>query len=260
LSGQAITEDSNPSGTTFQQQPRFNDLPTQANSNGLDPETIVTVKIDGVEKQIPLREALSGYAAHSKVTQVTQEMAAYKVKAKQLDTFVDHLNSDPHGMLQDLAGKLKVKVEFPGSANASEPDDDYPDEVSAEVALANERRIAALEAAMTSQAQISETEKTISRLQAEHGDAFRPEATMAYATAHPGLSLEQAHKLMMYESGGAVAPPVSDATANADILSGIAPGSPTNQGAPPVPERAAPESVRDAFTRAAALEGIQIGV
>lgn len=56
---------------------------TQPASPALDPNTMVTVKVDGVEQQIPLQEALNGYMRQADYTRKSQALAQQRQQYQQ---------------------------------------------------------------------------------------------------------------------------------------------------------------------------------
>jgi len=64
---------------------------------------LVTIKVDGEERQVPIRELQSGYMRQADYTKKTQGVAADRQKLQFADALQSGLASDPYGTLQALA-------------------------------------------------------------------------------------------------------------------------------------------------------------
>lgn len=65
-------------------------------------DRLVTVKVDGVELQVPLKDAVAGYMRQADYTRKTQEVAAIQREAEALRQFRESFQNDPAGVLAAL--------------------------------------------------------------------------------------------------------------------------------------------------------------
>lgn len=148
----------------------------------------VTVKVDGQELAVPLKEALDGYSRQSDYTRKTQEIAAERQRLAQAEAIYQALEADPEGTMRALQDAF-------GLAQQSAPDgadDEWADPT--------EQRIAALEAQIAAQqeaARQAAIDTEISTLKTQYGD-FDETQLLAHAVKYGIPNLEAAYAHMTY--------------------------------------------------------------
>lgn len=153
---------------------------------------VVTVKVDGEEQQVPVREALSGYMRQADYTRKTQQIAADRQDIQFAQALRQGLERDPLGTLQALAQHYGLVGQ-----QAEQPQFDDP----------LEARIYELEQALT--AKVSQLEsfygqtlldREIDRLSNTYAD-FADHLDDVIATAATrDVSLEDAYKIVTYDN------------------------------------------------------------
>lgn len=148
----------------------------------------VTVKVDGQEQAVPLKEALDGYSRQSDYTRKTQELAAERQRLAQAEAIYQALEADPEGTMQALQEAFGMGVN-PGQADES---DEWADPT--------EQRIAALEAQIAAQqeaARQAAIDQEIVGLKKTYGD-FDESTLLAHAVKYQIPNLEAAYAHMTY--------------------------------------------------------------
>lgn len=69
---------------------------------------VVTVKVDGEDIQVPLKEALNGYMRQADYTRKTQSAAELRREAEAFRAFRDAFQKNPQGVLQALQQNLPM--------------------------------------------------------------------------------------------------------------------------------------------------------
>lgn len=147
----------------------------------------VTVKVDGQEQAVPLKEALDGYSRQSDYTRKTQELAAERQRLAQAEAIYQALETDPQGTMQALQEAFGIAAQ---SADAA--DDEWADPT--------EQRIAALEAQIAAQqeaARQAAIDTEIAGLKQTYGD-FDESSLLAHAVKFGIPNLEAAYAHMTY--------------------------------------------------------------
>lgn len=148
----------------------------------------VTVKVDGQDLAVPLKEALDGYSRQSDYTRKTQEIAAERQRLAQAEAIYQALESDPQGTMQALQEAF-------GIASQSTPaggDDEWVDPT--------EQRIAVLEAQIAAQqeaARQAAIDQEIVGLKQTYGE-FDESQLLAHAVKFGIPNLEAAYAHMTY--------------------------------------------------------------
>lgn len=146
----------------------------------------VTVKVDGQEQRVPLKEAIDGYSRQSDYTRKTQELATERQRLAQAEAIYQALEADPEGTMRALQEALGV-----GNANQAESD---------EWVDPTEQRIAVLEAQIAAQqeaARQAAIDTEIAGLKKSYGD-FDEAQLLAHAVKFGIPNLEAAYAHMTY--------------------------------------------------------------
>lgn len=146
----------------------------------------VTVKVDGQEQYVPLKEALDGYSRHSDYTKKTQELASERQRLAQAEAIYQALESDPEGTMRAL------QEAFGLASDDSSSVDEYLDPT--------EQRIAQIEAQLAAQqeaARQAAIDTEIMGLKKSYGD-FDEAQLLAHAIKFGIPNLEAAYAHMTY--------------------------------------------------------------
>lgn len=220
---------------------------------------VVTVKVDGEERNVTLKEARDGYQRQEDYTRKTQELAE---RQREIDAY-NQLNAafaaDPEGTLRALAQQAGVNLfEAPGDSESSEELDP------------SEARLRQLEEWHRGEEQRRNRELVDSTFQSLHdkfGDAVDDEALARYAVERNYSidQLEDAFKAMTYDKAIEQARSAAEAeraqgeqdrAAAKDELpavhGGASNGGPVKAGNKPV------TSIRDAWAQAKAEHKISL--
>lgn len=149
-------------------------------------ERQVSVKVDGREQLVPLKEALDGYSRTSDYTRKTQELASERQRLAQAEAIYQALESDPEGTMRAL------QEAFGLAGQDSSQADEYLDPT--------EQRIAQIEAQLAAQqeaARQAAIDSEISSLKASYGD-FDEAQLLAHAVKFGIPNLEAAYAHMTY--------------------------------------------------------------
>lgn len=211
----------------------------------------VTVKVDGQQQSVPLKEAMDSYMRQADYTRKTQELATERQRLAQAEAIYAALEADPTSTIQSLQEALGVDLQ-----GMAPQDDVYVDPT--------EQRIAVLEqqiAAQQEAARQADIDREIDTLHASYGD-FDDTALLAHAVKFGIPNLEAAYAHMTYndvltQSQAASQKQAADDAAlaakrEAALVAGghTAPGGVVTQGAG---EKVA--SVWDAFRLAQRMHG-----
>jgi hypothetical protein len=111
--------------TDQQQEPEYTDKAYLDIDDDLA-QRYVRVKVDGVDEEVPLREALSGYSRQADYTRKTQELAQQRQQAEYALTVQRALQSQPEETLRLLARQHGVQFEQspPPYMGREQPSDD----------------------------------------------------------------------------------------------------------------------------------------
>ena len=151
-------------------------------------DRIVTIKEDGEEKQLPLREALSGYLRQSKFTRSMQDVAAQRAEQQNASTeaaasdvaqkLYNEMSADPIGVSKMVLAEAGIRVgKTPVVGSAV---DDWGDPVESE-GDPTTSRLAALE-------QQLQQERAARQLESKRS-AIRQEA-IELSARYPGVDLK----------------------------------------------------------------------
>lgn len=165
---------------------------------GQPQEQMVTVKVGGVEMQVPLSEAIAGYSREQDYRKKTMDLAEERRQMEKsledYNSLRDRLNSDPVGTVTALAEAYGVET--------LDTDPSVDEDLSPE-----DRRVAALEAELkqlkdsfNDTKAVSAVEKEMQALQAKFPDSD-PDATLKWAhdNGFGRGQLEHAYKAMMFD-------------------------------------------------------------
>lgn len=146
----------------------------------LDPNTLVTVKIDGTEQQVPLGEALAGYQRQSDYTRKSQSVAQREQELAQADALYKAFEADPIGTL-DLLNEQLADLRDNGTFENEEPDPVQQRLDAHEQFIQQQQQEAAVQSVNTE----------IAKLKAQFGD-FDREALLQHAIDLGGVPLKAA--------------------------------------------------------------------
>lgn len=148
----------------------------------------VTVKVDGQEQAVSLKEALDGYSRQSDYTRKTQELATERQRLSQAEAIYQALEADPQGTMQALQEAFGIA---PQSAGA---DDEWVDPVEQRIAMLEQQIAAQQEAARQ-----ADIDREITDLHSRYGE-FDEGALLAHAIKFGIPNLEAAYAHMTYDS------------------------------------------------------------
>jgi len=143
-------------------------------------EQLVTVKIDGVEKQVPLSEAIAGYQRQADYTRKSQTVAQREQELAQADALYQAFQADPHGTLALL------EQQFASLQDNGDFSDEEPDPVAVKLAEHDQFIQQQREAAA-----VQQVNDEIARLQQQYGQ-FDRDALLQHAIDNGGLPLDVA--------------------------------------------------------------------
>lgn len=249
-----FNEGAAPPANTFGGEGEPAQAPAQPAAN-IDRNQMVTVKIDGVETQVPLGEALDGYIQNATYTQKMQEFRAQEAQYKASADFVARLEADPAGTMKLIQEHYQL-----GSQEPSGYDGGY-DQPDPEV-TALKQQITQMQQQMERSEAQRQLDTTLTSMYAEIGDGFDRDKVVQYAVDNNISDVRQAWKAMEYdrlktlEQGQQVQSANQTAAQQAlldqasGVLPGIAPGA--TRGGPTTgqPVTGSVNSVTDAFLAA----------
>lgn len=151
-------------------------------------ERHVTVRVDGQEQAVPLREAMESYMRQADYTRKTQQLATERQRLTQAEAIYQALEADPEGTMRAL------QEAFGYAPEQSASDDLFVDPI--------EQRIMALEAEIAAQqeaARQADIDREITDLQNRYGD-FDEDALLAHAIKFGIPNLEAAYAHMTYDT------------------------------------------------------------
>lgn len=150
---------------------------------------LVSVKVNGEERQVPLSEAVNGFMMQSDYTRKSQELAASRKKAAQAEAIWDAIQRDPTNTISLLAEEFGVGV----GRNVSDVDDFDADDRAAIAPL--EAKIRQLEA----REQRRELDRQLAGLRDRYGE-FDEDALLTFAMKEGIQSVEAAYKAFTFEN------------------------------------------------------------
>lgn len=164
--------------------------PNEAAKQYLDPEAVgghlVKIKVAGVEKEVPLADALKGYMREADYTRKTQELSAQARRLNQAEQLVAALEQDPVRTLKQLADAYEIDVDNGLQPQEPDPNRDMLRSLHQEVQ------------ALRGQSVQQKIDAEIAQIQEAYGD-FDLRSTAAYAVDR-GLSLTDAYKTLNFDA------------------------------------------------------------
>jgi hypothetical protein len=154
-------------------------------------EQLVTVKVDGVETQVPLSEAVAGYQRQAHFTKGQQAIKAREQELAQADALYKAFEADPLGTLELLNEQFE-ELRQQGTDNefGNEPDPIQQKLTEHEEFIQQQRETAAVQA----------VNAEIYRLQKQYGD-FDRESLLQHAIDLGGVPLQAALADLLLTSG-----------------------------------------------------------
>lgn len=265
MNGQVQPPGSNPSVPNPFGQPTFQQQ-MAAGAQAAPTQNLHTVTVEGQQVQVSYQELLNGYAAHQKVTQVSQELAEAQRSVGEYKRFFDSMQADPQSIIDQIRTKYPDRTTGTLRDNS---DDGIDDPMSAEVDQLK-AELAQLRTQQASSVQQQRLDLEVNRLERVYGDQFDRTQILAFATAKGMDNLEDAYKLWQFENGQAPgdpgAPPAQPVSPGnpADLeraqraqqaLSGVAPGSTPQPGAEPPQQPHIATTPAEAFQQAIVEHG-----
>lgn len=191
---------------------------------------MVTVKVDGIEQQVTLGEALDGYNREQHYTQEMQKLRGLEQQYKASAEFVAKLEADPAGTMKLIADHYQL--------GSPEPQEGYVmDQPDPEV-TALRQQVAQMQQQMERSEAQRNLDQTLTSMYAEVGENFDRDAVIKYAVDNNIQDVRQAWKAMEYDrlkalEAGQQVQQQQRSTAQqvlldqaSGVLPGIAPGSP----------------------------------
>jgi hypothetical protein len=148
---------------------------------------LVTVKVNGEERQVPLAEAVNGFMMQSDYTRKSQELAESRRKAAQAEAIWDAIQRDPTNTIGLLAEEFGVNF-----GTRSNDMDDLDDDGALIAPL--EAKIRQLE----QREQRRELDRQLANLRDRYGD-FDEDDLLSFAMKEGIQSVEAAYKAMTFE-------------------------------------------------------------
>lgn len=159
-----------------------NDQPAAVGSEdaGHENDQLVTVKVNGVDQQIPLSEAVAGYQRQADYTRKTTELSQRAQQLEQAEALYRAFESDPIGTL-DLLNEQFESLRDNGSFSTEEPDPVQARLDAHEEFIQSQRESAA----------VAQVNDEIATLQKQYGN-FDREALLQHAIDLGGVPLKAA--------------------------------------------------------------------
>lgn len=167
-----------------------------------------TVKVNGVEEQVTMEEALQGYQRQSDYTRKTQELASERETLSQAQRLWDAIENNPQSTIAAIASAYGF-VLTPQQAAAAEAqrqgaEDPFADLVDEEAPKAPEDpRWAQVQAFMQdqeAQAQTALVRAELAEVHTKYGVSFDDNALLDYAVENNIGSLDAAFRAMSFEA------------------------------------------------------------
>ena len=207
-----------------------------------------TVKIDGEERQVTLREHQQGYHRQADYTRKTQDLAAERKRLQQAEAIVSALESDPAGTLTALGDAFGVQGQPAAQPDSYESGWEGPEDPTSQ-------RIALLEGRLEAQDRVQsqqQLEKQVEGLRGQYGD-FDSNELYQHALRHKIGNLEAALTHMRYGDVAARANKLekeqerTEAKRDASV---VEPSGSKQAGSSTPTASKAPVSIREAFEAA----------
>lgn len=172
-------------------------------------DRVVTVKVNGEDVTVPLKEALSGYQRQADYTRKTQELS-------RAQALWDALESNPEGTMQFLASQYGGRNAAPQQAAQPEVDDGFdPDDPVGNMVREMRSELEELRGWRTE----TLLDQTLTQLQSKYGDDFNQQEVIAAAAqaqiTHPS-QLEGVFRDMMFDKYYATAKAREEAAGSAN--------------------------------------------
>jgi hypothetical protein len=148
---------------------------------------LVTVKVNGAERQITLEEAVNGYQRQEDYTRKTQEVAQERARLTQAEKIFNALVADP-------AATIALLQETYGIGARAEAEDGFDDPVEARL-----RPIEQAFAQQQQQAQVAAIHQQVQSLTERYGE-FDVNAVIQHAIRKGGIDVETAYRDLMFDN------------------------------------------------------------
>lgn len=162
-------------------------------------DRLVEVKVDGVKKQVPLKDAVGDFGMRQRMLKATDEAAELRRRVEVLDNLEEQLKTDPSGMLQRMAQHYQVDLGGHTPGEGGEEVDPAMAQLQAQLAEV-QRQLQA----QTQQFQTDKSQRALNgrldELAASEGDKFDRDSVLAYAAANNISDIEHAYKMWRFDS------------------------------------------------------------
>ena len=152
-----------------------------------------TIKVDGVEEQVSLKELRDGYQRQSDYTRKTQELASERKRLEQAEAIVSSLESDPESTLKALGDAFGISAAPEQSEDPIGSSWDGPDDATSKRLQELEGRVQGYDRIHKKQA----LEKQVTVLKGKYGD-FDQSELFQHALRNKIGNLEAALTHMRY--------------------------------------------------------------
>lgn len=159
----------------------------------LNEDTLIPIRVDGVDQMKTLRELKNGYGFQSKMTQATQESAELRRELEKYRATWESLEADPARFVQKVIQTYDLD---PGGSQG----DSEVNPLAGEVAKLR-AEIEQLAGSAVHQQQVSAQERQLQALAGQEG--FDRDKVLAYATTKGVDNIEHAWLMMKGEQGAA---------------------------------------------------------
>lgn len=207
---------------------------------------LVTVKIDGVEQQVPLEEAVAGYQRQQDYTRKTQEVASRGEQLAQAEQLFTALQTNPEQTLRTLFAAYGIE----GLEDEGQGAGEQPDPVQQKL-----QEIDEFMASQRDQALRTQIEQSITGLHTQFGE-FADDDLIQFAIENQMPNLDLAYRAWAFSAEQAARTAgdqkVTDTKGN---LPPVAGGHGVGAGSVTEGTGAAPTTVGEAFRQAALAHG-----
>jgi len=180
------------------------DDPQSVEDNGSDvfdwtnhKDSLVTVKVNGTEIEVPLGEALNGYLRQEDYTRKTQAVAQERQYSDWAKTFRSALDENPNEVIRSLADAYKIDFNSYADVNDPYTSDDPEIHALLQRDRAREQQFVEMRAQLNRVEQdrvMSEVKVEIATIQSRYPD-FQAETVLPIAVER-GLTVEDAYLYM----------------------------------------------------------------
>lgn len=168
-------------------------------------EPLYTVKVAGVEKEVPASELVAGYQRQQDYTVKTQALAEERRRLAQAEQLIQFLERNPEGTLTALAEQYGVSLGQQQVPERDEWDSGWDDEPAPQRPAADsdlQRKVADLEARLAERDrrdEAAQVQQEVNDLKSQYGDDVDVEAVMHHAVQKGFPSLRSAYADLYFD-------------------------------------------------------------